>query len=320
MTMERKPTASRATRGFTLVELLVVIAIIGILIALLLPAVQVAREAARRCSCRINLKQIGLATQNYHDVNRHLPPPKAGDAGDKVELGGTLIVLLPYLEESSLYDTYDFLQPITAPINSPVTTTTVETYLCPSMRSPTLGPKEDAPALGAGSYLISTSTHYGGLTDLDGAFANVVKATPYRLALKDVTDGASKTLFAGEINYAFEPLERVPSLANPDGLGFAWAKGYWILAWGVMSTPSESAPGEDDLYIPQERDELYALFNNNTKPKTPDSRRTFRSDHVRGVQFVMLDGSVRFIPTDTDPAVRRALVTRAGDEVIPTLN
>jgi prepilin-type N-terminal cleavage/methylation domain-containing protein/prepilin-type processing-associated H-X9-DG protein len=320
MTIERIPTGDRLARGFTLVELLVVIAIIGILVALLLPAVQAAREAARQCSCRNNIKQIGLATQNYHDVNRHLPPPKAGDAGDKVELGGTLIVLLPYLEESSLYDSYDFTQPITSPVNSPVTTTTVETYLCPSMRLPTLGPAENAPALGAGSYLISASTHFAGLAELDGAFTNVARGTAYRLGLKDITDGVSKTLLAGEINYAFEPLERVPSLDNPDGLGFAWAKGYWILAWGVMSTPPEPPPGEDDLYVPQERAELYALFNNNTKPKSPDSRRTFRSDHAGGVQFVMLDGSVRFIATDTDPAVRRALVTRAGDEVISTLN
>lgn len=317
--MERKPITIRLPKGFTLVELLVVIAIIGILVALLLPAVQAAREAARQCSCRVNLKQVGLATHNYHDVNRHLPPPKAGDGGDRDELGGTLIVLLPYLEESGLYDTYDFEQAINAAVNTPVTTTTVETYLCPSMRLPTLGPAENSPALGTGSYLISTNTHFDGFDELDGAFTNVFAGVPYRLGLKDITDGTSKTLLIGETNYAFESLERVPSVSNLNGLGFAWARGYRVVAWGHMSTPNQK-DAEDFGLFPETVQEYHTLYNNSKKRKAPVSYRTFRSDHSGGVQFAMLDGSVRFLPTDTDPMVRRALVTRAGDEILDTLN
>lgn len=314
--MERKPTIARMAKGFTLVELLVVIAIIGILIALLLPAVQAAREAARQCSCRVNLKQVGLATQNYHDVNRHLPPPKAGEFAATDDHGGALIVLLPYLEEGSLYDSYDINQPITAAVNTPVTTAVIETYVCPSMRPPTLGGKGTGPAFGYGSYLVSTRTHYKSMYDLNGAFTNVEDGKNYTLGLKDITDGASKTILAGEINYAFESQERLPSLDARGEFGFAWARGYWLLSWGHMSTPMLDDPD----FFPQEITELYGLFNNHKVRKAPDSQLTFRSDHAGGVQFAMLDGSVRFLPTDTDPQVRRALVTRAGDEIIDTLN
>ncbi|QDV74028.1 DUF1559 domain-containing protein [Botrimarina mediterranea] len=317
--MERKPATDRAAAGFTLVELLVVIAIIGILIALLLPAVQAAREAARRCSCRVNLKQVGLATQNFFDTNRHLPPPKAGDFGATEDHGGALIVLLPYLEEGSLYDTYDVSQLLSAPANAPITTAVVETYLCPSMRPPVLGPVGTAPAFGYGSYLISTRTYFGAGGNPDGAFARVTPGKPYSLGFKDITDGSSKTFLIGEINYAFESKERIPSIDSYNEHGFAWAKGYWLHAWGHMSTPPEAPPGEPDIFTPGDREALYGLFNNNKTRYPSDSHRTFRSDHAGGVQFAMLDGSVRFVPTDTDVNVRRALVTRAGDEVVEAL-
>lgn len=306
--------------GFTLVELLVVIAIIGILIALLLPAVQAAREAARQCSCRVNLKQVGLATQNYHDVNRHLPPPKAGEFAATDDHGGALIVLLPYIEEGKLYDTYDVNQLITAAVNTPVTTAVIETYLCPSMRPPTLGPVGGGPAFGYGSYLVSTRTHFGAATDPNGAFTTVQAGKPYNLGLKDITDGTTKTFLVGEINYPFEADERIPSLDHRNEHGFAWAKGYWLHAWGHMSTPPEVAPGEIDDFTRGDREVLYGLFNNNKTRSPSDSHRTFRSDHADGVHFAMLDGSVQFIPTDTDVDVRRALVTRAGDEIVDTLN
>ncbi len=119
---------SRKLRGFTLVELLVVIAIIGILIALLLPAVQAAREAARRSQCSNNLKQIGLALHNYHDTMNVFPP---GSINGNNELGWTVFIL-PYIEQSALYDQVNFNQAARGNIDSTEARTRIETYLCPS--------------------------------------------------------------------------------------------------------------------------------------------------------------------------------------------
>lgn len=292
--------ASR-NNAFTLVELLVVIAIIGILIALLLPAVQMAREAARRCSCRINLKQVGLATLMYHDVQGHLPPPKAGNVSGTTDHGSTLILLLPYLEEGALYDTYDINLPISNAMNRTITTSTIPTYICPSMLPPsgkTLGTDE---AYGHGSYLISTRVQYKPFIN-DGAFENVAADEPYRLGLAGITDGTTKTLLMGEINYPYGDKEVLPSIDNPPAFGqatsFAWAQGYKLLAWGHMAT-----------------DESH-LFNNHNDWDIPDIYRTYRSDHPGGVNFVMLDGSVRFLSDNSDPEVRHALVTREGEEII----
>src|SRR5262245_738311 len=97
---------SRSNRhAFTLVELLVVIAIIGVLVALLLPAVQSARESARRMSCQNNLKQVSLAVHNYHDTNRSLPPASTNTA-----LSGSsgFAAILPFIEQAALYSQYDF--------------------------------------------------------------------------------------------------------------------------------------------------------------------------------------------------------------------
>ncbi len=280
--------------AFSLVELLVVIAIIGILVALLLPAVQAAREAARRCSCRNKLRQIGLATLHYHDANGHLPPPKVGDSLTS-NLGSTFVLLLPYLEEGNLYVTYDFNQSIGAPVNRPVTTSRIEVYLCPSMELPSRGSAGGGDSYGPGSYLISTRTSYFPTGQYNGAFVPVSVGKPYQLGLRQIVDGTSKTIFAGEINYAFEE-EQV------GGGSFAWAQGYWILGTGHMSSQA-----------PQ-------FFNNSQDYLNPFSSRTYRSDHPSGVYFVFLDGSVRQITDDSDPMIREALVTRQGEEYSHELN
>ncbi len=291
--------ADRPRHGFTLVELLVAIAIIGLLVGMLLPAVQAAREAARRSSCSNNLRQVGLATLNYHDVMGHLPPPKLGDSPTSTQ-GSTWVLLLPYLEEGNRYETYDLAKDIDDPHNAPITTGTIETYLCPTMRLPSEAPSDGGTPLGPGSYLISTRTEYKPFTN-NGAFSRVRSDGSYRLRLKHILDGTSKTFLAGEINYAFEDQELPSSIENGATPGkrssYAWAEGYWLLAWGHMAAS-----------IP-------AVFNNSQQYANPDSSRSYRSDHTGGVNFVLLDGSVHFVTDESAPEVRRAMVTRDGGEV-----
>ena len=181
----------RRRSGFTLVELLVSIAIIGILVAILLPAVQAAREAARRCSCTSNLKQIGLATLGYHETNRHLPPPKLGDTSTTTQ-GGTLVVLLPYLEEGDRYADYDLAKSVYDPENLRTTGAPVPVYLCPSMQLPRAVPEVACDErLAAGSYMISAGTDVTKpWSTLDGAFANPSPdGNDYSLAMQHITDG-----------------------------------------------------------------------------------------------------------------------------------
>jgi prepilin-type N-terminal cleavage/methylation domain-containing protein len=300
--------------GFTLVELLVVIAIIGILVAMLLPAIQAARECSRRASCSNKLRQIGIAVQNYHDAMHHLPPPNAVmpsmEATDnpfyQVTIS-TLGLLLPYLEDSARYAQFDLKKPVDDPQNLQIASAPLDIYVCPSMRLPRDVPDTTCgERLGPGSYLISTRTQYGKWV-LDGAFmaptgtklpGGKFAVDPYTLSMKSIVDGLSKTLLVGEINYGHQTFvwDDCPNIGQSRWGDFFWAHGYRTEGWGHMSVNYPS------------------LFNNSMNYAPPDSRRAFRSDHPGGVQFVLIDASVHFISDDSDPLVRNALVTRAGGE------
>jgi prepilin-type N-terminal cleavage/methylation domain-containing protein/prepilin-type processing-associated H-X9-DG protein len=118
-------------QGFTLVELLVVIAIIGVLVALLLPAVQAARESSRRAQCQNNLHQVGIAIHNFHDTQHHLPSSVRPFAAYTIR-AGAFILMLPYIERQDLWDLYDTSLNWSDPQNAPVTSKRVPTYECPS--------------------------------------------------------------------------------------------------------------------------------------------------------------------------------------------
>ncbi len=281
----------RLRQGFSLIELLVVITIIGILIALLLPAVQAAREAARRISCVNNLKQIGLATHLYHDAHHCLPP--ASFSGGLFS-GSTLLILLPYIEQASSYVQYHPDKGITAPENKGVVSTRIPIFLCPSMAVPRTVPDTAHDEVGApGSYAVSTgsespwSPHNGAIVKLGQS-----KQT---ISIEHIRDGTSNTFMYGEFDYGLQDLKW------PDGSfqgGFPqWAIGYPGFTWGAT-------------WGPFNRDRI-------AEPNCPQMTWTaFRSDHPGGVNFALVDGSVHFIPDETDKSVLDALATRAGGEVV----
>ena len=156
----------RKFRGFTLVELLVVIAIIGILIALLLPAVQAAREAARRTQCSNNLKQQGLALHTFHDTYKNFPPGTVshGDCCSVLSEMVWTIAILPYMEQTGVEDMFDFTRPVEDPLNDFIRTKRIESYSCPAdtvanrIMQPASGPNP-----GAKQYISSSYRGMGGV-------------------------------------------------------------------------------------------------------------------------------------------------------------
>lgn len=271
------------TRGFTLVELLVVIAVIGVLIALLLPAVQASRTAARRMTCQNNLKQIGLATQMYHDARGHLPPAAVvKNVGDTFDEAGCLLYLLPYVEEAGKYVVFDPSKSIDHADNAGVAETTIPTYLCPAMIY-----EQGEGQLGPSSYSPSTGTHSPWLFKLyDGS---IIPNSEFTLRLQDITDGLTNTFAFGEKDYFGGQSQEGPK----------WAGGYVMFSFGSTYGPfNPTDPPPPNSF------DLQGKFNS-----------AFRSDHSSGAHFVMLDGSVHFVRDSIHEDALDALVTRAGEEI-----
>lgn len=312
-------------RGFTLVELLVVIAIIGILIALLLPAVQAAREAARRSQCSNNLKQIGLALHNYHDTYKTLPPgwlTPDGMGGDSRYSWGWSASILDFMEQGALQDAcgYGEINIHSAAANSTllaVLQTPIASYRCPS---------DVAPAtnnwLAIRSQRMTTSNYVGahdsdywhknGRSEQGGIFYEN-EGTSFR----DIKDGTSNTAMVGERKWSFQDVNgdtlisaAAHAFGNVPGHADDWRWGYQV-ALGVYSMNLHGTDQSGKIYSGE---------------VSMRGANAFSSEHPGGAQFCLADGSVRFISetidghfnnqgVQTDPNGDR---TRALREVVDT--
>jgi prepilin-type N-terminal cleavage/methylation domain-containing protein/prepilin-type processing-associated H-X9-DG protein len=308
----RTADSKRASRGFTLIELLVVIAIIGVLVALLLPAVQSAREAARRAQCLNNLKQIGIALHHYQ-TDRNVFPPGYISAVDKQgnDIGagwGWASMILPQMEQTPLYSAINFSLPVFFPQNSTASVARTATFLCPSDAV-----KEMVTVLdqtGTNPVATVASGNYVGMygTGDIGAAPAAGNGAFYRNSatrLRDLLDGATTTIAIGERSHN---LSYVTWTARTVG-GWLFKT---VLAEG--GTDQFNAPPEQAFSMVLGAVGLVDL------PRTPNNRSAhvcdFWSRHPSGVNFVFFDGSVRFNKDSIAPNIYQALATRKGREVI----
>lgn len=285
-------------RAFTLVELLVVLAIIGILVGLLLPAIQSAREAARRMSCSNNLKQVGLGFHNYESAFRRFP---LGSIESNFISG--FAAILPHLEQGNMYRQYDFGLNYTHPHNIAVSLQKIPTFLCPSMVLPRDVPIQGNATNGSpleigapSSYLLNEGTD-DYMAQADGMFGLAWPAFGFRndfTRFRDVLDGASNTIAAGETTYDFRDYVWSHS-AGPLAGTPRWGTARWIVGYPRISMGST----------------LYPL-NVHRMPNIGG----YTSMHGSGLHFLFVDGSVRFLANHADPAMINALSTRAGGEVV----
>lgn len=316
-------SARRLRPGFTLIELLVVIAIIAILIALLLPAVQQAREAARRTQCRNNLKQIGLALHNYHDVYITFPPgytARGVIAADPVtaETGpgyAWSFAILPQIEQASLTAAIDTnLNAAVAANLAAVNAAALTSFLCPSDPS---SPKFDVVD-GSGNTLTLPTSNYPGIFGYGSVTMNAGTGTGVfyrnsRIRFRDITDGTSNTICVGERRSEHEFVNgagkiaanstwyaAIPGVTRPAGMG------------GMMASMTEG-PGSMILgHVGQ----TMGMMQMHSNPNQTNHIVHFSSQHEGGVQFLLCDGSVHFLSENVDYNTFRHLGERADGNVL----
>jgi len=332
----------RRSRGFTLIELLVVIAIIAVLIALLLPAVQAAREAARRAQCVNNLKQIGIAAHNYHDIGGKFPTsmylhPVFGPTTIAWNNSSFLVQMLPQMEQSPLYNSTNFSMmmgtfigggwrwPASYAVGDPnmtVRITVLNSLICPSDPSPNIDTNnpDDMSGLSAAG-----TSYVGNMGDNCLACAG------------GLNDRLGVVILCNDLNLPC----RLPQLGHaritdpqtdngsPAGSGIFWA-------WGANTGINMVTDGTSNTFMAGEQIRAITQWNAwvggnatigstaiplNYKLRPPNvgdwtHQYTFRSNHPGGANFLFADGSVKFVKDTINFNIYQALATRAQGEVV----
>ncbi|MCP4785588.1 MAG: DUF1559 domain-containing protein [Fuerstiella sp.] len=283
---------SALKQGFTLIELLVVIAIIAVLVSLLMPAVQQAREAARRTQCKNNIKQLGLAMHNYHGVHRSFPPGWVDQNGGIAANWGWCVYIMPMIEQANLYTRLavgveSLGRSLDNPVKLRLMTKPLPGFRCPSDTAPDVNNQNTLRSDNGVEHAAAISNYIGTnggaewrQTDIGGTFGQ-----NSRIRIRDFTDGTSNTLMIGERAWVLlNPVTGQVSCkagsiygVSSDGTGFRQRHAMAMGLYGINQT------GPDNVSQPV------------LSPPLDQCTRSYNSRHVGGAQFLLADGSVRFV-------------------------